>query len=247
MQISVTILTKNCAAILPEALRPLAPFAEVIVADTGSTDETWEAVSAFPNVQFFEIPFDGFGPAHNIAASLASHDWILSIDSDEVLSDDLIEEIKTLQLDPACVYAIGRDNYFNGKRIRGCSGWYPDTVVRLYNRKAARFTDDSVHEKVVTDGLKIVKLKHPLRHTPYRSVQDFITKMQIYSTLFAEQHKGKKKAGFLRALLHGSHAFLKSYIWKKGFLAGKEGYIISSYQGQTAFYKYLKLAELNRK
>jgi len=244
--ISATVLTKNCAATLGETLASLTTFPEVIILDSGSTDGTLEVAAHFPNVKIFKSFFDGFGPMHNRATSLASHDWILSVDSDEVLSDDLIEEIHALTLSPDSVYLIERDNYFNGKRIRGCSGWYPDCVVRLYNRRKTKFSNASIHEKVESNGLKVVSLKHPIRHTPYRGMHDFLAKMQVYSTLFAEQNRGKKESSFLKALLHGSFAFLRSYVVRRGLLAGKEGFIISAYIGQTAFYKYLKLAELNQ-
>ena len=98
--------------------------------------------------------FIGFGPTHNLASNLASNDWILSLDCDEELSKELAEELLSLKLDPAAVYEIRRHNFFNGKRIRGCGGWDPDFVVRLYNRKATAFDQAQVHEKVLTTGLK---------------------------------------------------------------------------------------------
>ena len=192
-------------------------------------------------------PFRGFGPIHNEASALASRDWILSLDSDEVMSSELIRELENLKPQAGVVYSLQRDNYFNGKRIRCCSGWYPDLVFRLYNRKTTRFSDDAVHERVLTEGLKIIPLKYSVRHTPYRNVHDILTKMQTYSTLFAEQNKNKKRSSFAHAIFHGAFSFWKSYLLKRGLLGGKEGLIISMYIGQTAFYKYLKLAELNKK
>jgi glycosyltransferase involved in cell wall biosynthesis len=242
--ISVTILTKNSSKTLPETLKSVKEFPEVVVLDTGSTDTTLELAAS---CKVYSREFQGFGPTHNLASSLASHGWILSIDSDEVVSPELAKEILNLKLDPACVYMARRDNYFNGKHIKCCSGWYPDWVVRLYHRKATRFSDDAVHERILTKGLKIVKLHSPILHTPYRTTSDLITKMQIYSSLFAEQNKGRKTSSFFHAILHGGHAFLKSYFLKWGFLGGKEGLILSFHNSQIAFYKYLKLAELNKK
>lgn len=244
--ISVTILTKDCGETLLETLRSLEAFKEVVVFDTGSTDDTLEIAGEFPNVKICHGEFKGFGPSHNEASSLASADWILSIDSDEVLTPELVREIRELLLDPTCVYSIQRDNFFNGKRIRCCAGWYPDPVIRLYNRRKTRFSNDAVHEKLVTQGLRLITLKSSLKHTPYRTISDFLDKMQKYSTLFAEQHRGKKKSSFFKALLHGFSAFMKSYIFKLGIFGGKEGFIISLYNSQTAYYKYLKLAELNK-
>lgn len=247
MPISVHILTKNSAATLLQTLLSVSGFPEVIVYDTGSTDETLDIASQFPNVKIHEAPMTGFGPAHNAAAKLSSNDWILSIDSDEVLSPGLIEELQKLELDPKCAYAILRDNYFNGKRITFCAGWYPDWVTRLYNRKSTQFSNDAVHEKIVTNNLKVIKLKHNLRHVPYRSMADFLEKMQTYSSLFALQHQGTKQSSLSRALLHGCSAFCKNYFFKRGIIGGREGFILSLYNAQTTYYKYLKLAELNKK
>ncbi|MGH2612706.1 MAG: glycosyltransferase family 2 protein [Rhabdochlamydiaceae bacterium] len=248
MLISVHVLTKNSASTIEQTLMSLASFSEVVVFDTGSTDETLKIASHFPNVKIHQALMTGFGPAHNAAASLGSNDWILSIDSDEVLSPALIEELQQLDSkDPKCVYAILRDNYFNGKRITFCAGWYPDWVVRLYNRTVTQFSNDIVHEKVITQGLKVIKLKNKLRHVPYRSMADFLEKMQIYSSFFAAQYQGKKQSSLTRALFHGCATFCKNYFFKWGILGGREGFILSLYNAQTTYYKYLKLAELNKK
>ncbi len=239
--ISVTILTKNSAEQLKKTLTSVSAFPEVVIYDTGSTDETLEIAQAFPNVSVHQGPFIGFGPTHNLASSLAKHQWILSLDSDEVLSDNLAQEILSLSLEPSCVYEIRRHNYFNKKRIRGCSGWDPDFVVRLYNREKACFSDAQVHEKILFPHLKKVTLKHPMQHTPYLRIEDFLTKMQTYSTLFAHDRKNKR-ASVSSALFHSWWAFLKSYIFKRGFLSGREGIVISLYNAHTTFYKYLKLA-----
>lgn len=245
--LSVTILTKNCGDTLVATLQSLKTFSEVIILDTGSTDDTLEIAGEFPNIQIHHAEFSGFGPLHNEATSLASNDWVLSIDSDEILTPELVQEIHQLDLDPNYVYSIQRDNYFNGKKIRCCAGWYPDPVVRLYNRMKTRFSNDAVHEKILREGLRVVSLKSTLRHTPYRTISDFLEKMQKYSTLFAEQNRGKKRSSFCRALVHGTSAFIKNYFFKLGIFGGKEGFIISLYNSQTAYYKYLKLAELNKK
>ena len=235
--ISVTILTKNSSATLKKTLESVRSFPEVCLYDTGSTDQTELIAKEFPNVVVYQGEFIGFGPTHNAASALARHDWILSIDSDEVLSLELIQEIHGLELEPNCVYEILRHNFFNGKRIKGCAGWHPDPVIRLYHRKKTCFSNDAVHEKVLP--LKILSLSSPLYHIPYRSIEDFLDKMQKYTSLYAIQ-KADKKSSFAQALLHGWYAFFKSYILKRGFLNGKEGYIISAYNGHTAYYKHLK-------
>lgn len=243
--ISVTILTKNSAETLTKTLDSCHSFAEVLLYDTGSTDDTLKIAQKYPNVKIVERTFEGFGPSHNHAAEEARFDWILSIDSDEILTQELAEEIHSLSLNPTEVYSVLRSNYFRGKCIKGCSGWHPDRVVRLFHRKNARFSDDQVHEKVVCDKASITSLRGELLHTPYRSIDSFLSKMQVYSSLFAEQYAGKKKSSFTIALLHGLAAFFKNYFLKKGFLNGKEGFIISLYNAHYTYYKYLKLAWRN--
>ncbi|MCB1084259.1 MAG: glycosyltransferase family 2 protein, partial [Simkania sp.] len=171
--ISATILTKNSEETLSTCLKALEGFNEVIVLDTGSTDLTLDIAQTFSNVKVFEAPFEGFGPLHNLAAEHATSDWILSLDSDEVLSDELSKEILALNLKPDCVYSFPFHNYFNGKHIRGC-GWFPDRHIRLYNKTATHFSDDYVHEKILTKGLKEVKLTHAVKHYSYRSISDFL-------------------------------------------------------------------------
>lgn len=245
--ISVTVLTKNCGGTLLATLQSLQAFSEVVVLDTGSNDDTLEIAGEFPNVKIHHALFNGFGPLHNEATRIASNDWVLSIDSDEIVTPELVREIQGLLLDPNSVYSIPRDNYFNGKLIRCCAGWYPDPVVRLYNRRKTRFSNDAVHEKVLREKMRVIPLQNSIKHTPYRTISDYLTKMQKYSTLFAEQNCGKKNSSLLKALVHGTIAFIKSYIFKRGIFGGKEGFIISLYNSQTAYYKYLKLAELNKK
>jgi len=244
--LSVVILTKNCQSTLANTLFALRSFSEVILLDTGSTDRTLEIAELFGNVRIHAHGpvFPGFGPLRNKGGSLANNDWILALDSDEILSEALVEELSQLSFNPTCVYSVERRNHFNGKWIRWCAGWHPDRVIRLYHRRHARYSDDLVHEKISAPSTRIVKLRHPMLHTPYRRIEDFLTKMQIYSTLFAEQRKnGRSKSSIFKAWLHSYCAFWKNYICKRGFLGGGEGLLISLYNAHTTFYKYLKLWE----
>lgn len=242
-KISVTILTKNAADSLALLLQKLSCFDEVLVLDNGSTDNTVATANSFPHVTVHTSPFIGFGPLHNLASSLAKHDWILSIDSDELPTDVLLNEISSLSLDPSVVYSIPRHNYYRGKWIRFC-GWHPESVLRLYNKKETAFSASQVHEKV--QAKKVIALKGALIHTPYRHLSDFLAKMQHYSTLFAEQNAHRSSSPF-KATFHALFAFFKSYFLKRGFLGGYEGFLISCYMAQTAFFKYLKLYEKSGK
>lgn len=244
--ISVTILLKGSPIRLREVLSSVASFDEVLIYDNGADASTIEICMQFQNVHIVKGPFLGFGSAHNLATEGAKHNWIFSIDSDEVVTPALKEEIMHLKLDLDTAYSVARHNEFNGKWIKWC-GWFPDRVVRLYNRTKTGFSENLVHEGVKEEGVAIIPLKGFLRHFSYNDISDFLSKMQIYSDLFAKQHTGKKKSSPLKAILHAKAAFFKSFILKKGFLGGFEGLLISIYNAQTAFYKYLKLYEANLK
>lgn len=243
--ISVTILTKNSRKYLQEVLQALSEFEEVVVCDTGSQDDTMDIARQFRNVTLYERPFIGFGPTHNIASDLARHDWILSIDSDEIATAELVQDIRQLSLSLGHVYSFPRHNEYKGKWIKWC-GWHPDRQTRLYNRTETRFSDAQVHEAIIAKGLKEIELQGAIRHYSYANASDFLIKMQSYSDLFAKQYKGRKSSSTRKAVLHGLFAFFKSYILKRGILGGSQGFEISLYNANTAFYKYLKLAEANR-
>lgn len=240
--ISATILTKNSAKYLQQVLSALKPFDEVVILDNGSSDLTLEIARQFANTRIYTSPFIGFGPLHNLAASYAKNDWILSIDSDEVISELLTQEILQETLNRNTIYSFPRHTYYRGKLIKWC-GWYPDRIIRLYHRKMTRFSDDLVHEKILQNSLQEKPFQHPLIHYSYASIADFLTKMQSYSELFAKQQLDKRSSSVSKAITHSLFAFFKSYFLKRGFLGGYEGFLISVYNSHTALYKYLKLYE----
>ncbi len=244
MKISCTILTKNASKTLKKTLNSLTFIDEIILLDSGSSDATLEIASKYPNVKIFKHPFLGFGEMHNLATSYAKYDWILSIDSDEVIPDQAKEKFKSLILNPDYVYSLSFQNILFGKKIR-FSGWFPDRKLRLYNRKSTSFTNAKVHETIITQGLKVIDLPIVLEHYSYLEVSDLLRKMQTYSDLFVTQNR-LKKSSVKKACLHGIFAFFKTYFLKLGFLDGGCGLIIACYQAQTAFYKYLKLWDASR-
>jgi glycosyltransferase involved in cell wall biosynthesis len=244
--ISVTILNKNSERTLQKILEALKSFDDIILLDTGSTDSSLEIAKDFSNVNIHHTAFTGFGELHNKATKLAKHDWVLSLDSDEEMTNELLSEIQNTQLNKQCVYSFPMHNYYNGKFIKWC-GWYPDRHIRLYNRTITGFTNASVHEGIISEGLQQIAFNAPVNHYSYASISDFLSKMQRYSDLFAKENQGKKKSSLSKAILHALGAFIKSYLIKKGFLGGYEGFVISIYNANTAFYKYLKLYEANKR
>ncbi len=246
--ISVTILTKNSSARLDEVLSALAWCDDVIVFDTGSTDDTVSIAQQHPNVTVHRLAgdFPGFGRAHQQAVAVARHDWILSIDSDEIVSPSLASELATLPLDPRTVYTIPFRNYFNGRMITSC-GWHRERHERLFNRTVTNFCASEVHEKVKTADLTVRHLRQPIYHFSYESADDFLRKMRTYSQLFAQQNVGRKSSSPFKAVTRSLWAFGKSYALQRGFLQGYEGLVISASKAQTVFWKYLLLHEANRR
>lgn len=240
---SVTILTKNSQRHLHEVLSSLASFDEVIVADTGSNDDTIHIAQQFPNVLVVSLPFTGFGPTHNAASAHARFDWIFSIDSDEIATPELVKELLALKPDTNCVYSVWRKNIYKDRHIKGC-GWYPDRALRIYNKNVTRFTEDLVHESIHTNNVTVVPLQNPLIHKPFHSISSFIYKIDLYSSLYAQQ-KEQKKSSLIKAFSHAVYAFIKCYIAQRGFLLGNEGFEIAWYNMNCAFYKYIKILEKN--
>jgi len=240
--ISVIILSCNNEKTIQATLDSVKLFSEVLLFDTGSKDKTLEIAKNYSNVKILSSTFIPFGKLRNIAASSATNDWILSIDSDEVLSKSLENEILNLPLKENTVYKIFRLNFYNGKQIKTC-GWYPEKCIRLYNRNTTSFNTAFVHEGINITNHKVLELKYPLYHYPYEDVEAFLKKMSLYAALFAEENFLLKKSSIFKAVSHGVFHFLRSYLFRLGFIQGKEGFIISWYQGTSAFYKYLKLWE----
>lgn len=243
--ISIVMLTKDNEKYIEDTLSSIQDFPEVILLDTGSKDNTLSIAQKFSNVRIYQKPFTGFGALRNYGATLASHDWIFALDSDEIVSKELSKEICSYNLQRKVVYSLRFHNYFQDKWIKGC-GWHPEKHIRIYHRKDTSFSQSMVHESVKDIDCTTIIFKSPIIHTPYRDMDDFLHKMQKYTTLFAEQNRNKKKSSFSKAILHGYYAFIKSYFLQKGFLQGKGGFIISYYNANTAFYKYLKLSEVNK-
>ncbi|SIT91041.1 glycosyltransferase family 2 protein [Pontibacter indicus] len=245
--ISVTILTKNSQQHLAACLQALQRFAEVIVLDNGSTDQTLAIAAGFPNVRIVEHPFTGFGPMKNLAAQHATHPWVLSIDSDEVLSPELAAEILRLDLlDTRKVYSFLRHNFYGKKHIKAC-GWDNDYVLRLYHKGTTRFADLPVHEYIQTDGLQVQALRGTMDHFSFNSISQLIGKMDQYTTLFAREQRFRKSSSPAKSYFKWAFSLFRNYVLQRGFLYGYEGMAISFSNANGTFYKYMKLHEENQR
>ena len=244
MNISIVVLAKNSSRNIKQCLKVLEDFDNIVVYDNGSTDGTQAICTSFDNVELVEGDFLGFGNTKNKAASFAKNPWILSLDSDEVLSQALINTLKKMDLDKDTVYAIKRRNFYKTQEIKYC--WKNDTVLRLYHKEHTQFNNKLVHENIMTQDMKTSLLHGYIRHYSYQSVSDFIVKTDQYSTLFAEQNRGKKRVSPFTAVTHSFFAFFKISILKRGFMDGYAGLLISHAQSSEKFYKYMKLYEKNK-
>lgn len=245
MNVSAVMIVKNGAKTIARSLESLSEFDNVVVYDNGSTDGTQEIARTFPNVHLIEGEFDGFGTTKNRAASYAVHDWVLIIDSDEVVDEGLLHALKTKVLDPRTIYIVNFIAYYKEIQIRYC-GWNNQKIRRIYNKSVTRFNDNFVHENIIDEGMKKENIEGNMKHYSYMSISDFIVKVDRYSTLFAEDHAGKKFPTPAKAFFNGFYSFFRTYFLKLGFLDGYAGLIIAFSHMATNFYKYIKLYEMNR-
>ena len=245
MKISVVIIVKDGAKTIKRTLDSLESFNDIIVYDNGSTDKTLDIVESYKNVNLIKGDFFGFGPTKNKAASYAKNDWILILDSDEVIDQVLLENLKKIKLDINTVYMLNFNAYYKNTQVKYC-GWSGQKIKRIYNKKFTKFNDNMVHENIIDKGFKIDYIKGNVEHYSYSSISQFIVKLDRYSTLFAEENKGKRKSSPLQAFFNALYSFFKSYIIKKGFLDGYIGLIVSVSHATNNFFKYIKLYELNK-
>ena len=245
-QLSVIIITLNEAANIADCLDGVAFADEVVVVDGGSTDGTVEVARAKGARVEIYADWPGFGPQKNRALSLARNDWVLSVDADERVSEELASQIRVAMGDPAhAAYEIPRLTQFCGRWIHHC-GWSPDLVLRLFRRDAARFSDDLVHERVVFANGVASRLHAPLLHFSYPTPSHYWRKLEQYSQAWAQQRfRQGQKTSMVRACAASATAFFRSYVLRLGFMDGSMGLAVCTMQAQAAFAKYFALYCLN--
>jgi glycosyltransferase involved in cell wall biosynthesis len=245
MPLSVVLITKNESANIRACLESVAWADEIIVVDSGSTDDT-AAIARGTGAKVYVHPdWPGFGPQKNRALGYASKDWVFSIDADERVTPELRAELEhAIREGQADGYFCPRLSQFCGKFIRH-SGWYPDYVLRLFKRGQAHFSDSLVHESVQLTGIS-AKLKAPLLHCSYLTMEDVERKVEHYSTAAAEQmFQAGKRATLVRAGVSAGWAFVRTYIVRLGVLDGVAGWNIACMNARTTWLKYRKLAVLH--
>lgn len=244
--LSVTVITKNEAHNIEACLRSVAFADQVIVVDSGSTDSTVEIARALGAEVSINTDWQGFGVQKNRALALASSDWVLSIDADERVQPELQAEIlAVIKAEKFSVYSCPRLSSYCGQYMHH-SGWYPDRVKRLFRRESARFSDDLVHEKIMTSS-KTGLLHSALLHESFRDLESVLDKTNQYSSAGALVLLNKGKSSSIsKALGHGFWAFIRTYFLRLGFLDGRLGLILAISNAEGTYYRYLKLWLLRR-
>ena len=243
-KLSVTVVTKNEAADLGAALTSVAWADEIVVVDSHSTDDT-VAIARTHTDRVVVHDWLGHIEQKNYAASLASHDWILSLDADERVTPALADEVRaTLSADPThTAFRIPRVTWHLGRWVRS-TDWYPDYQARLYDRRQARWTGRYVHEALINGGSS-GQLSGEIQHYAYRDIADHLETIDRYTTLAARQmHEDGRRAGLLQLAGHPPLAFLRNYLARGGIRDGVPGFIISSMNAYYVFLKFAKLREL---
>lgn len=220
---------------------------EIVVVDSFSTDRTRE-ICLVKGARVIEHRFRTHIDQKNFALSQAAYDYVLSLDADEYLSEELIRSIKAVKTSwKADAYRMNRLSSYGSKWIKH-GAWYPDRKIRLWNRKVGVWGGENPHDRVILHrGVKVQQLRGDILHRAYRDAGESLQKIQRYSDIFASEGVDEKSSSVPIILLHTGFAFVKSYFIKRGFLDGFEGLMVAMGEANHVFYKYAKLFEANRR
>jgi glycosyltransferase involved in cell wall biosynthesis len=248
MNISVVIITKNEAHIIANTLQSLQMVTnDIVIVDSGSTDETVATCKKY-NATVIETNWAGYGINKNKGIAAAKNDWILSLDADEAIDAELEQTLSQLTLtNEAEVFDIRFKNFFCNKWIR-FGEWGFDRHIRLFNRKKVQWNNVAVHENLVfPEAVTITKLKGNILHYTVQSRQEYDAKTDHYARMNAKKYAGAgKKNNFFKQYLSPVFSFIQHYIFRLGFLDGREGFIIAKTTARYTFLKYRYLKEMNK-
>nr|WP_319563413.1 glycosyltransferase family 2 protein [uncultured Rhodoferax sp.] len=241
MRLSVIVITHNEQANIGDCLKGLDFADEIIVVDSSSTDQTADIARRLGAQVHVTPDWPGFGPQKNRALALAKGQWVLSLDADERVTQELRHEILGVlgKTNGPGIYRFPRRSSYCGQFMLH-SGWSPDWVVRLFRRGSAQFSDDLVHEKLLIQG-KIGELKSPLMHLSFPDFESVLDKANRYSTAGALSMRTKgKRASLWGAIGHGAWAFFRTYVLRRGFLDGQLGLALAISNAEGTYYRYAK-------
>lgn len=247
-KISAALITYNEEVNIERTLSKLLWCDEIVVVDSHSSDKTVEICKQH-GAKVFSKKFEGFGEQKQFMVSKCSNDWILSIDADEVLSDELIKEIQlefAKEKIPYDAYYLNRRHIFLG-RVFNHGKLKREPILRLFNRNKAHFNNRKVHEHVVYTG-NSGHFKSLIMHYTVTSISQMSYKKELYATLSSEEYFSKNKSvSSLILYLKYPFTFIKEYIFNRNFLNGYQGYVWSVTSAEGSFLKYLKLKEKQKK
>lgn len=245
-KLSIAIITLNEEERLVECLASVAFADEVVVVDSGSTDRTVEIARAH-GARVLVEPWHGFGRQKQFAIDQCRNRWVLVVDADERVSPATAAEIMTALERPAyAAYSLPRQNFFCGRWLKR-AGWWPDRVVRLFDKTRARMSDRLVHEGLEVDG-PVGELHAMLVHHANRDLTHTLAKINSYSSAgAAELAKAGRKGSLSQALFRAAWGFAHNYLLRRGFLDGREGFLQAVCDAANIFFKYAKLWELGRR
>ncbi len=245
---SIVIICKNEAAVIERTLKSVQGVTDdIIIYDNGSTDQTMQLARQW-GARVEQGSWEGFGATKRKANALARYDWILSLDADEALSDDLREELQQLQLrDENIIYDLPFQNFLGSKALR-FGEWGGDHHIRLFNRKVVNWNNAAVHESLITpEKIKVQKLSGAVLHLTMKDMEEYSRKTVQYAMWWAENSfRNGKKASWFKIRLSPGFTFINYFLLKGGFLDGHEGYVCARMTSFYTFLKYSRLRELNR-
>ena len=243
-KITAYIIAFNEAAKIEAAVSSVLWADEVLVADSNSTDNTVALAEAL-GARVVQVPFHGFGDLRNRTLEHCTNEWVFSLDSDERCTAEARDEILALMSGEPLhdAYLVPRRSYMMGRWIEG-SGWYPNyRQPQLFRKGAMRYTPDPVHEGYeLLSGKPVGHLTSAIHQFPFRNLDEVIRKMNRYSTLGAAK-LARKRVSMASAFGHGLWAFIKHYIFKRGFRDGWAGFVIAFGNFEGTFYRYAKRYE----
>ena len=247
-KLSVIITTYNECEHIEPLLSHLDWVDEIVVADSFSSDGTYELLQQNQRIKLYQRAYKGPADQKNWLIEQATNEWILIMDADERISPDLLVELKQLlSSEPNMdAFTIRFRTHFMGHAVR-YSGWQNDKAVRLIRKSKCRYNSNQVHEDIDVNGLRMGALRAPFEHYTYKNLDHFLSKMQRYAQWGAQDKLAKtKRVTYFHLWLKPSFRFLKHYVFKFGFLDGKVGFIISILMAWGVFLRYVYLREMLR-
>jgi len=245
-RLSVVIVCKNGAKVIGETIKSFSGLTDdILVYDNGSTDTTKEIVKQ-SNARLIEGSWEGFGKTKNKANALAKYDWILSLDADEAVDEELKKNLLQQDLvDETKVFEFKFKNFLGNKWLR-FGEWGDDKHIRLFNRIKRKWNDADVHESLLLPGdVTVISVPGHVLHRTAANFSDYENKMENYAALNAENYfKQEKKPGSPKMFFSAAFSFIKNYFFKLGFLDGATGYHCARINARYTFLKYKKLDEL---